>query len=434
MPLHPAPGRIRRLRLFSVSFLFLAGIVNYLDRSSFSIANTSIRADLGLSATKIGALLSTFSLAYGIAQLPIGLMLDRLGSRIILAAGMFVWSLAQMATGLVSSFSGFLATRISLGIGEAPMMPCGVKVMNDWFSVRDRGLPTGLLTASNTIGVTLAPPILTLIMLSFGWRAMFVSVGIFSLLLSLAWYPLYRDRERVSLTEAEAQSIGLELEPPRTVMSPGAWRRLFRLRTIWGMMLGFGGVNYTTWLYLSWLPGYLQAERHLSIARTGWVAIIPYLFGTVGSVASGAVANRLIRLGATPIAASRRLILGGMGCSALSTLCVAYAPNAISAVACVSLAIFFIYFGGNACWGLAQALAPVHMVASVSAIQNFGSFLCASLAPIITGALLDYTHSFRIALMICSLATSIGALSYRFIVKDPIPDMFTTMQAEPAQT
>src|ERR1700728_4909526 len=168
----PKPSRVRRMRFFAVSFLFAAGIVNYLDRTSFSIANTSIRADLGLSATRIGALLSAFSLAYGIAQVPIGLMLDRLGSRVILAAGMFVWSLAQMATGLVSSFAGFMTTRISLGAGEAPMMPCGVKVMNDWFSVRDRGLPTGLLTASNTLGVTPAPPVLTVIMLAFGWRGL----------------------------------------------------------------------------------------------------------------------------------------------------------------------------------------------------------------------------------------------------------------------
>src|ERR1700744_4490484 len=173
----PKPSRVRRMRTLAVSFLFVAGIVNYLDRTSFSIANTSIRADLGLSGTRIGALLSAFSLAYGIAQLPIGLMLDRLGSRAILAVGMFVWSLAQMATGLVSTFGGFMATRISLGVGEAPIMPCGVKVMNDWFGVRDRGFPTGLLTASNTLGVTLAPPILTVIMLAFGWRSKVVSVG-----------------------------------------------------------------------------------------------------------------------------------------------------------------------------------------------------------------------------------------------------------------
>jgi cyanate permease len=192
------------------------------------------------------------------------------------------------------------------------------------------------------------------------------------------------------------------------------------LRTVWGMMLGFGGVNYTTWLYLSWLPGYLQGARHLTIARTGWVAIIPYMFGTVGSVASGVALNRLIRRGYTPVVACKILIVGGMFCSALSTLGVAYVATATEAVACVSTAIFFIYFAGNAGWGLAQAMAPAHMIASVGAIQNFGSFVCASLAPLITGWLLDHTHSFHIALMICSLATTLGALSYWFIVKDRI--------------
>ncbi len=126
--------------------------------------------------------------------------------------------------------------------------------------------------------------------------------------------------------------MGLEVERTRTEMSLRQWRRLFRLRTIWGMMLGFGGVNYTTWLYLSWLPGYLQAERHLTIARTGWVAVIPYLCGTIGSLVSGGAANRLIRRGTAPIRACKILIIGGMFCSALSTLGVAFAPTATGAV------------------------------------------------------------------------------------------------------
>src|SRR6202012_2251537 len=130
----------------------------------------------------------------------------------------------------------------------------------------------------------------------------------------------------------------------------------------------------------------------------------------------------LIRRGFAPILACKILIVGGMFCSALSTLAVAYAPTATGAATSVSIAVFFIYFGGNAGWGLAQAMSPVHMVASVSAIQNFGSFICASLAPIITGWLLDHPHSFHIAFVICALATTLGALSYWFVVKDPIDE------------
>ena len=417
----PKPSRVRRMRFFAVSFLFVAGIVNYLDRVSFSIANTSIRADLGLSGTQIGALLSAFSLAYGVAQLPIGLMLDRLGSRAILAAGMFVWSLAQMATGLVSSFAGFMTTRISLGVGEAPMMPCGVKVMNDWFGVRDRGLPTGLLTASNTLGVTLAPPVLTVIMLAFGWRAMFVSVGLFSLLLSLAWYPLYRDRASVVLTASRNRVPGSRKRTATggNVLAPmeAAVSLAYRL----GHDAGFRWSqlhHLALPLVAAWLSPGSTASDHRQDRLGRYHSL--YLFGTIGSVVSGGVLNRLIRRGYAPIVACKILMVGGMFCSALCTLGVAAAPTAAGAVACVSSAIFFIYFAGNAGWGLAQAMAPTHMVASVGAIQNFGSFVCASLAPLITGWLLDHTHSFNIALMICALATTLGALSYWFIVKEKI--------------
>ena len=404
------------MRFFAVSFLFVAGIVNYLDRVSFSIANTSIRADLGLSGTQIGALLSAFSLAYGVAQLPIGLMLDRLGSRAILAAGMFVWSLAQMATGLVSSFAGFMTTRISLGAGEAPMMPCGVKVMNDWFGVRDRGLPTGLLTASNTLGVTLAPPVLTVIMLAFGWRAMFVSVGLFSLLLSLAWYPLYRDRASVVLTPSEAD--------------PWASKRTATERNVAASMEAAVSLAYRV--------GHDAGIRRSQLHHLALPVVAAWL-----SAGGTAPDHRQDRLGGDHSLHVRHHRLGGEwrrresidpprlrshDCLQDSdcwrnVLLRAQHPRgglratATGAVACVSTAIFFIYFAGNAGWGLAQAMAPTHMVASVGAIQNFGSFVCASLAPLITGWLLDHTHSFNIALMICALATTLGALSYWFIVR-----------------
>src|SRR5450432_430447 len=108
------PPRVRRIQFVTLSFLMLAGIVNFLDRSSLSIANSTIRGDLGLSATQMGALLSAFSLAYGLAQLPTGPLLDRLGMRIVLGAAMSLWSLAQMATGLVGSFTAFLLLRVGL--------------------------------------------------------------------------------------------------------------------------------------------------------------------------------------------------------------------------------------------------------------------------------------------------------------------------------
>lgn len=128
------PLRIRRVQKITLTLLFIAGIVNFLDRSSLSVAGGAIRADLGLSATEFGVLLSAFSLSYGFAQLPSGILLDRLGPRVVLGAGLIFWSAMQALTGIVNSFSHFILLRIGLGIGEAPFMPAGVKSINDWYA------------------------------------------------------------------------------------------------------------------------------------------------------------------------------------------------------------------------------------------------------------------------------------------------------------
>lgn len=138
------PQRIRRIQTVTLVLLFMAGIVNFLDRSSLSVAGEAIRGELGLSATEFGVLLSAFSLSYGFSQLPSGILLDRFGPRIVLGAGLIFWSLMQALTGMVNSFSHFILMRIGLGIGEAPFMPAGVKSITDWYAQKERGTALGI--------------------------------------------------------------------------------------------------------------------------------------------------------------------------------------------------------------------------------------------------------------------------------------------------
>jgi sugar phosphate permease len=404
----------------TIALLFVAGLVNYLDRSSLSIANGPIRAELHLSATRMGALLSIFSFSYGLAQLPAGWLLDRFGTRLLLALGLGFWSAAQVATGFVRSFAGFVPMRVALGAGEAPFMPAGVKAIHGWFAAEERGWPMGLLNTSSVLGQAAAPPLLTALLLYAGWRAMFVAIGAAGLVLALAWYPLYRD---APVALASAQGAGASM-PASTLISaaPTPWGGLFRDRTMWGMILGFSGINYTAWLYLAWLPGYLQIARHLTLARTGSVAAIPFLFGACGMLASGLVADRLVRQGSAPIPSRKVLIVGGMVASAACTFLVAHAASTRTAVLLIGLALFSIHFAGTAAWGLVQFAAPARLVATVGTIQNFGSFMCASAAPLVTGWLLDRTHSFSIALGVCSGVTLGGAVAYLLLVQRPIAD------------
>lgn len=394
---------LRRHQVATLSLLFLAGVVNFFDRTSLSIANTTVRAEMHLSATEMGTLLSAFSLAYGFAQLPLIGLLDRAGTRVVLGGGLLVWSAAQLLTGFVRGLPSFLLFRVLLGAGEAPFYPAGIRSVREWFSERTRARATGLMSSSQTFGLAVAPPVLTWVMLRVGWRLMFALLGGAGLLVAAVWLLLHRARRDTAFAEPE---------PAESGPAPGAWKALIRQRTVWGMALGWGGINYTVWLYMAWLPGYLEQQRHLSLARSGWAAAVPFLGGAFGMLSSGFVSDFFGRSGVPLATVHRRNIVLGMVLSAGSTFFVAHSASTVQAVVGISLALFFIHFGGTSGWGYVQTVSPLRYVASLGALQNFAGFMIASAAPVLTGWLLDRTHSFTVALAVCSAVTLLGAMSY----------------------
>lgn len=415
-------AKLKKIQWLALMFLMLAGIVNYLDRSTLSIANHSISKELGLNASQMGLLLSAFSIAYAFSQLPIGALLDKFGARAMLGLGMLVWSVAQLTGGLVHTLQQFLVARVFLGLGEAPQFPAGAKVVSEWFAVRERGGPTGIFVASSTIGPALAPPILTVLMLSFGWRTMFVIMGILGIAVALGWYAFYRNRNEVELSASEMLYLaeGDSGSSAAEKLSFSEWKNLFRHRTTWGMLFGFMGVIYMVWLYLTWLPAYLEHERHLSIARTGWVVSIPYIFGTLGMLSSGYIADWLMARGMAPMNSRKWPICVGLIGAALFTIPAAYTPSTVMAIVYISAAMAFVNMASGGAWALVSVAIPRHMVASLGSMQNFGGYLGGSLAPLITGVVVDQTHSFVNALLISAAVAFAAALVYMFMVVRPI--------------
>ena len=421
--------RLKRIQVVAITFLTLAGIVNYLDRSTLSIANHSVSQELGLSASQMGLLLSAFSFAYAFSQLPIGILLDRFGARVMLGLGMFVWSAAQLCGGLVTSLPQFLVARVALGIGEAPNFPAGAKVVSEWFGVHERGRPTGIFITSSTIGPALAPPVLTVLLLTFGWRTMFIVMGVLGIAVSIGWYLAYRDRRNIPLDSQEVAFLTQGEPEQRTDrrMTMREWRALFSKSTTWGMIFGNMGVIYMVWLYLTWLPAYLEHERHLTIAHTGWLVSIPYLFGTLGMLSSGFVADGLMARGMAPMRSRKWPICVGLLGAALFTVPAAFTPNLTLAMIYLCAAMYFVNMASGACWALATVAAPRHMVASLGSIQNFGGYFGGSFAPFITGIVVDKTHSFINAFLISAGVAFAAALVYIFVVRTRIEDSETVV-------
>jgi MFS family permease len=417
-----APVGIRRRQRSAVALLLIAATVNYLDRATLSVANPLIRHDLGLSIADMGLLLSAFLWAYAFAQLPGGALVDRVGPRRLLAAGLALWSIAQAAAGLVTSFWQFSIVRVGLGLGEAPMFPAAIRVVRDWYNVRDRGWPVGIYSCGSALGPAIAPPLLTALMIGFGWRWMFITMGVTGIVVTIAWLVFYRDSTDTRFSEEERHYL-TEGEEPRTDTDVrlSEWLRLFRFRTTWGLMMGFFGVVYIGWLYMAWLPGYLEIQRHMSIPKTGIVAAIPFAFGVVGFLASGWIADGLMRRGFSPVNSRKvPLMIGLLGMVAF-TVVAAETPSNVMAVAAISSALLFNGIAAGNSWSLSSLAAPANYTASLGAIQNFGGYLGGALAPTVTGFIVQATGSFVPALLTSAVVGLVAALGYLLLIRaEPI--------------
>jgi sugar phosphate permease len=422
MPKPIAPAAIRRRQRTALIMLVVAGTLNYLDRSTLSIANPLIRQELGLSIADMGLLLSAFLWAYAFAQLPGGALVDRIGPHRLLGAGLALWSIAQATAGFVTSFWQFSIARVFLGLGEAPMFSSAVRVVRDWYNVRDRGLPTGTWNCTSSLGPAIAPPILTALMIGFGWRWMFVFMGIAGLAVAAVWFLLYRDPAEEHFTEQERHYL-TDGEETRTYnqVRLSEWLGLFRFRTTWGLVLGFFGVVYINWLYLAWLPGYLELQRHMSIPKTGLIAAIPFAFGVAGSIGGGWIADFLMRRGFSPVNSRKIPVIIGLLGMVGFTVVAAESSSDFIAVAAISGALMFGASASGMSWALSSVAAPAHCTASLGAIQNFGGYLGGALAPTITGFIVQATGSFVPALLAAAAIGLVSALAYLVVIRgEPI--------------
>ena len=410
---------ITRLRWGIILILLLAAIVNYLDRANLSIANTTIAREFGFSSTEMGMLLSAFLWPYALANLPAGWLVDKLGPKKMFAWALGLWSAFTAMAAFVNSYSLFYGLRMMLGVSESPFFTSGIKITHRWFSEKERGLPTSIINTGSQIANAVAPPILTVLLLTLGWRGMFIVIGLAGIPLLLAWLKFYRDPDAREEALIHAGKRPVE-QPAGQAAVKASWGSLFRHKTTWFMIVGNFSIMFTIWVYLTWLPSYLETSLGFSLKQTGWIASIPFFAGILGVLCGGALSDWMIRRGAKAIAARKVPIVCG---AALAACFVAPIPFVDSTPLCIlllTLGYFCSQLPSGVIWTLATDIAPKEQVASLGAIQNFGGFLGAAMAPIVTGVILDLTGQFTNVFLLGAGLLMLGALSYGLFVKRPM--------------
>ena len=390
-----------------MALLFGATTVNYMDRQVLGILAPTLTRELGWRETDYAAIVSWFSVAYGVGLLGMGRLLDRIGVRRGLTGFVGLWSLAAMGHALAGTVTGFSVARALLGVGESGNFPACVKAVAEWFPKRERALATGIFNAGSNVGVVLAALLVPWIALALGWRWAFVATGALGLVWLVVWLAIYRQPgEHPRLSDAELSLIRSDPAEPAGRVS---WRSLFVRRQTWAFIVGKALTDPVWLFYLFWLPKFLDANFGVRLAGLAAPLIVIYVAADVGSVTGGWISGALINRGWSVNLGRKTALL----IAALAIVPTMFAPSANSlwvAVAIVSVAAAAHQWWSANLFTTVSDMFPRHAVASVVGLGGFAGMASAFAFQRFTGALLDATGgSYSAVFAVLGLAY-VGAL------------------------
>ena len=299
------PGfKLRGLRWWIVGLIFLATLINYIDRLTISVLAPVITRDLGLTNTEFGGILTWFLFAYTISQGLSGKLYDRVGTKLGFVFSIILWSLAAMAHAFARGLTSLSIFRFVLGLGEAGNWPGAAKTVAEWFPIRERAFGMAIFNSGAAIGSVLAPPLIVWLSLTYGWQTTFIVTGSLGFAWLVLWLLFYQTPDRHQwLTEEERKLIldGQRIETAHDATTDIAeefrWRELLRYRQVWAIVLARFLTDPIWWLYISWLPKYLADARGFSLAKIGLFAWVPYVAADAGSLSGGWLSGYLIGRG-----------------------------------------------------------------------------------------------------------------------------------------
>jgi MFS transporter, ACS family, D-galactonate transporter len=386
-----------------VWLLFAASLINYLDRSSISLALPLLSRDLGLGPESKGVLLSAFFWSYALMQIPVGWATDRVNLRWLYFAAFVLWSLGQGLTGFAGSLTVLIIFRMLLGVGESIYLPGGTKIVSMLFRPEERGLPCGMFDFGTRMGLVLGGLIIPWLLIRLDWRTSFRLLGFAGLLWVIPWLWATKgrldQRPRVALkTRSRSQEI----------------RWLLTNRNLIGICLGFFCFDYYWYLFVTWLPDYLVTVRHFTILRAGFFSSLPYFVFGASEPLGGWIADRLTAHGWDQTR-TRKGIVTVAFLTGLLLIPASRVQNANTAIWLLAGASLVGLATGNLLVIL-QCCCPPEDVGLWTGFENFAGNLGGVLAPLITGVLISRTGSYAPGFMLATIVLLGGIVCYWFIV------------------
>jgi MFS transporter, ACS family, hexuronate transporter len=350
-----------RRRWIILGLIFCAIVLNYVDRQILSILKPTLKAEFGFDDRGYALLVNVFTIGYATMYPVTGWLVDRFGARVVMLLGIIGWSTACIGAGVTRTLGQFTVCRGILGLCEPTAFPAQLRVVTTWFPGTLRATANSVSVAGGTFGAVIAPPLVAWLAITYNWHAAFIVPGVLGLVVAILWLTFYRDPPPAIMAEATATAGGTE--------TAFTWPQLWGTRTLWGILL-IRFISDPVWYFcLFWLPGYLQENSGLTLKQVGMVGWIPFLVADIGGIASAAWSDRMVKRGAAPLIARKRM-LTTMACLAPVCILTPHLPHPAA-----TLAIFSVVAAACLSWLFSMSVViaetfPTRNVASVLGIAG----------------------------------------------------------------
>jgi MFS transporter, ACS family, glucarate transporter len=425
------------IRYLLVIWLFVLSAVAYLDRTNISIAGIQIGREFAIDNTHLGWIFSAFLIGYAAFQIPAGLLVHKFGTRLVLTVAVLWWGLFTVLTAMVpprlsGSVMILVLVRFALGSGEATMYPATSQFVERWFPMRERGKANGIIFGGVGVGAGLTPPLVTAIILHYGWRASFWFSAIVGVIVAIAWYliardtpeqhPLVRNSELALILNERGPAPDSTSTSVRLPTSKRAvpWVRIFTSKEVLALTLSYFCFGYVAWVFFGWFYIYLAQVRGLNLKTSALYSMLPFIGMTIGCLTGGAASDWMahrfnLRLGRCLLPSS------SMALTALLLVLGSRAERAQTAGVILALGAGILYVSTGSFWAVSANFAGEY-AGLTSGIMNMGAQIggacTASLTPLIA-AHFGWEMSFFVA----ALLAIIGALAW--LIVDPKRSMLT---------
>ncbi|MEO8663359.1 MAG: MFS transporter [Bryobacteraceae bacterium] len=411
-----------RLRWVLIFWMFLMSAIAYLDRVNVSIAAPAIQKDYGLSNVQLGWVFSAFVLGYALFQAPGGRLADKFGPRLVIAVGVVWWGVfttltAHVPTGMVWSVGLLIAVRFLLGLGESVVYPSSNRLVAKWIPSSERGIANGWIFAGVGAGAGVTPPLITWILLNWGWQWSFYVSAMIGLVAGFLWYILARDTPREHPMASQREIAVIEAGLPAAAKNVEAalpWSRILGNGNLLAMTVSYFAYGYVAYIFFTWFFIYLSRVRGLDLKASALYSMLPFMAMAIASPLGGWISDGLTKRYGKRIGRCGMAVFG-IGMTGVFLALATQVESARLASVVLAGGAGALYLSQSAFWAVTADIAG-SSAGTASGVMNMGGQLGGTLTASLTPWIADHygwTPSFLVAAGLCV----IGSLLW--LVVDP---------------